>query len=1302
MKSSDTIFKLAVRSSMSEKALRVLGVMFGVLLLCLPAFSQGTAGRILGTVTDQTGGAMAGATVIVTDIDRNATRTLTTGSAGEYNAPNLLPGKYKVRAEAKGFKAIERENVILEVSAELRIDLSMQPGEVSQTITVTEQVPLVETTNAELGATLQSAIIEDIPLNGRNFENLLQLNPGVTIYPGGSGFTQSANGQRPHDNVYMVNGIMASDPWMGQSVFNAVMAAGDAGTIMPVDAIDEFKTEENPRAEYGWKPGAIVNVGVKSGTNSLHGSAYAYGRDTPFDARNYFNPDSAPLGVPLNTTKQPVELEQFGATLGGPIKKDKLFYFVNFESQRYSIGNPNAITTPQTAPLPNGGGVAAGLCNNLVAGDCTKSLIDACNDVLMAGKLAPLSASIAGLTPTCQIDPSKTTKDPGGLPFQGLFPVNTGGTVFTDLPTVNTVNGGLGKVDYHISDKHQLEGMYFISQGDNTAVDSPTNQVSSHWLSAQHARSEAASGDWTWTPNSTLVNEVRFGYSHYYQTFFGTDASQDPANYNFNGQAYEFPTGITNKLYWGAPAIRFRHFFNYPNNGIGIGWPKIVGPDGVLEFLDHVSIIRGKHAFKFGGEIISNRSTTNETANAKSQLRFSSLDNFFLGKLSRALLFTGDAVRTLTNQGYAAFFQDDWRITPRLTLNLGVRYELNTVVHEKNGLMGNFDPIRGIYQTNDPYHGDHNNFSPRVGFAWDIGGNGKTVLRAAGGILYESLSYDVFNGEGNLLGLRTFPTGVPLYNAGSTTELPLNGNIQAQALTFAGSTALRPINTAWQNFNPALPVSGQATLFASVANPACGDGVNNPNGSLYPTAPSPCEIYGVDPNIRTPYVNNWNIDIQRAITNNLSIDIGYVGNHGTKLLGKLNINQPAPGTGWTTPWTAAEVAANADSGYVPADIGLTSAQICLGRDGINTGYSLCAPNTTAEQAGQPYTAPCAAGVGIGPNGSGGPFNRTNSCFSFLNYITQIRNIYESNYNGLQVTLTGRNYHSLSFTSGYTYSHALGDASDQGTSANFPIPTNSYGNIRQQLYANTDFDIRHRFTLSVNYVIPGRKGFGQLLEGWSVNSVAIVTSGLPWGLSDGSDDFSGTNVINTQAQSFGEQWNFFGNPSDFKPVHGWTDTNGGWQSGGGGLPFFGGNSDPQCAAKAQALDSGATTGLNQASLGNLGCYRVGNSMLLPPAFGSYGTTAANLWRDNGFKNWDLSVTKVFAVKERLKAEARIEFFNVLNHPNFSNPSGGPGGGIQDPSSQPFGFVGLTPDTYSSNPQLGSGGARAMQLGLKLSW
>jgi hypothetical protein len=1219
-------------------------------LSCAPLFAQGTAGKILGTVTDQSGGAIAGATVIVTDIDRNAPRTLTTDQSGDYSAPNLLPGNYKVRGEAKGFKGFDRSGIFLEINGEIRVNLVMQPGEVSQTITVNEAVPMVETTNAELGATLQSTIIQDIPLNGRNFENLLQLNPGVTIYPGGSGMTQSANGLRPRDNVYMVNGIMATDPWMGQSVFNAVMAAGDAGTIMPMDAIDEFKTEMNPRAEYGWKPGAIVNVGVKSGTNALHGSAYAYGRDTVFDARNYFNPANG-----INPTKQPVELEQFGATLGGPIKKDKLFYFVNFESQRYGIGNPNSIVTPQT-----------------VAGAGAKfSLIDACNAALTAGKLTALSASLAGLDNSCNPISSKLTTDPGGLQFQGLFPVDTTGSVTTDLLSTNTINGGLGKVNYHLNDKNQLEGMYFISQGDTNSVDSPVSEVSNSWISAQHARSQAVSGDWAYTPNSTVVNEVRFGYSHYFQLFLGTDNKQDPANYNFNGQTYEIPTGINpaghgGLTYGGAPGIRLQGFNAFPSNAIGVGWPKQVGPDGVIEFLDHVSVLKGKHAFKFGGEFIDNMSHTNETANAKGQIRFSNLTNFFEGNLKQGALFLGDAAVSLYNYGYAAFLQDDWRIKPRLTLNLGVRYELNTVVHEKNGEMGNFDPIRGLVQTNNPYNGDHNNFSPRVGFAYDIFGNGKTVLRGGAGILYEQLSFDVMNGEGNFLGLRAFPTGLPAFNNGNPVSGPLAGDIQLQSLAFPQhSPTLGPINTAWQNFNPALPVAGQTTLFSSaISAPACGDGVTLPPGYVAP--PPPCEIYGVDPNIRTPYVSSWNLDLQRAITNNLSFDIAYVGNHGSKLLGKLNVNQPPPFSDATA---------------------------------------------AGEQGSQPFTAPCATNTTLGTtlalsNASGGIFNPTNSCLSYLSYITIIKNIYDSNYDGLQTTLTGRNYHGLSFTAAYSFSHALGDASDQGTSANFPVPVNSYGNIRQQMYANTDFDIRHRFTLSMDYQIPGRKGFGQMLEGWSVNTIVIVTSGLPWGLSDQSDDFSGTNVIGTGAQSLGEQWNFYGNPSDFTPVHGFTDTNGGWQNGGGGLPFSGFDpSNPimqQCVTADNAHFSGAVLASALANLSALGCYAVKGSVLLPPANDSYGNTKPNIWRDSGFKNWDLSVTKAFTFHERLKAEARVEFFNILNHVNFSNPSGGPGGGIQDPSTQPFGFVGLTPDTYSSNPQLGSGGERAMQLGLKLSW
>ena len=353
----------------------ILGAFLALFLTCTSLFSQGSAGRIEGTVLDQSGAAIPGATVTITDVQRGTSRTLTTDSAGAYNAPNLVPGNYTVRAEFKGFKTFERQNVPLEVAGDVRVDLTLQPGEQTQVVNVTEAVPLIETNNAELGGTLQNQVINDLPLNGRNFENLIDLHPGVSKYPGNSGWTNSFNGGRPHDNYFMVDGINSNDPWMAQSMMNAVMAGGDAGTILPIDAIDEFKTQQNPGAEYGWKPGAVVNVGIKSGSNQIHGTAYAYGRDGSWDALDYFTAPGSPA--------PPVELEQFGGSAGGPIKKDKLFYFGNFEQQRYSIGNAAQHTVPITA---------AGV------GPASKNLIGACNASLAAGTLTALSAQLAGLS----------------------------------------------------------------------------------------------------------------------------------------------------------------------------------------------------------------------------------------------------------------------------------------------------------------------------------------------------------------------------------------------------------------------------------------------------------------------------------------------------------------------------------------------------------------------------------------------------------------------------------------------------------------------------------------------------------------------------------------------------------------------------------------------------------------------------------------------------------------------------------------------------------------------------------------
>src|ERR1700680_4276426 len=304
-----------------RKAVQLLIGTVGMLLLCLPLFSQGSSGRILGAVIDQSGGVISGATVTIIDTQRGLARTLTTDQAGEYNAPTLIPGTYTVRAEAKGFQNLNRENIVLEVGKEVRVDLTPRPGEQTQSVTITEAVPLVDTASATLGGTLDNADINDMPLNGRNYQNLLALRPGVMIQPGGSAWSQSTNNIRPDENSWMMDGVINVSFYDDRQVGNAPSAFTDAATIVPIGAIQEFNLEENPKSELGWRPGAVVNVGVKSGTNTLHGAAYAFGRYTDWAARNFFTP--GPAGACPNCQDQlPTELKQFGGVAGGRIIKD--------------------------------------------------------------------------------------------------------------------------------------------------------------------------------------------------------------------------------------------------------------------------------------------------------------------------------------------------------------------------------------------------------------------------------------------------------------------------------------------------------------------------------------------------------------------------------------------------------------------------------------------------------------------------------------------------------------------------------------------------------------------------------------------------------------------------------------------------------------------------------------------------------------------------------------------------------------------------------------------------------------------
>jgi hypothetical protein len=1241
---------------------RALIFALGLFALASPSYPQANEGRITGTITDQTGGAISGATVTVMDVERGLNRTLITDGAGLYNAPNLLPGSYAVRAEAQGFKKIEQQNVTLQVGKEVRVDLTLQPGEVTQTITITEAPPLVETTNATLGGTLSNQNINDLPLNGRNYINLLTLRPGMQVYPGGGSAARSANGLRPEDIGYLVDGVRNDDPYTGSSVTNAVIPAGDASTSLPIDAIQEFNTEQNPKAEFGWKPGAIVNAGIKSGSNTIHGSAFAFGRDTVLDARNFFNQASQSncVATPAICNKAPVALEQYGASLGGAIKKDKLFYFVNYEGQHYTVGSTLSLNAPFTVTAPGGP-------------NASTSLVDACN-VLNPGHVpfgqagngvTPLSAQIAGLNSDCSVKPPNYT--PG--PSESFFPANSGtGLLPLGLISTNSQKNGVAKLDYHINDKHALTGTYFNGQGGGIWNDGAyqlglPGATTSPWMSNLYGYVQLGSGAWTWAPTSTAVNEVRVGYVHFHQFYDSVDATVNPLSYGIN-------TGVTDPRFFGFPFIRINPFSS-GNFRLGGNWPKHPGPTGALDISEQFSVLRGKHAFKFGGEAVLNTADVFVTANGKGSIRFSNLSNFLAGTIrsngSLSQILVGDPRRYLSNQGYAGFAQDDWHVKPRLTVNLGLRYELQTVLKDRDNKLGNFDPnsTTGLVQVGfgeaAAFQGDHNNFSPRVGFAWDVRGNGKTVVRGGGSIMYEQLPYSVFIAVGNQLGLNQVPTGAtqvfcsanPCVNGSTQVTRPGPGNMGVLTVSLKGSDGL---TCGWQNNGVvgACPQFGNspttpATVFpASVFGLRCGDGQTFiPAGATNPvTDPVPCNTEAIDPNLRLPYVSTWSLGIQRAITNDLSLEVNYVGNHGTKFLGFADINQPPLGTGWT----AARLAT------------------CLASAGDSTPYDGCGslPNTgpdrAAEQAGRPF----------------------NGKFPYLAQIDRLSNIDKSNYHGLHVTLTQRPKHGLSFLLGYTYAHALDNASANFGSNFLPLDSAHPAGM----YGNSDFDVRHRFTLTTTYVLPGKKGMGQLLEGWQLNSLVTIQGGAPWTAQDLTNDLSGTGQV-SELDTYGQFWDIVGSPSAFK-------------SGPAALPFFSGSSNAACQAQAAAMDGGALVGPAQAALANNGCYAQGGTLLLPPAFGTYGNSGRGSFRGPGFKDWDLSVVKDERFKERLTAQFRAEFFNVLNHPNFYNPTGPAGAGFNDPTGKSFGCGCNTPDQASPNPVLGTGGSRSLQLGLKLIW
>ena len=1170
------------------KVLQLVGLSLG-LLVCLPAHSQ-TLGRISGIVTDTSGGAVVGATVTVTDVGRGIPRSVITDATGTYTAPNLIPGTYTVHATYMGFKAFDRQDVEVGVGGDVHVDVTLQTGEQNQTITVTGEAPAITTTNAQLSSTITGEALSDLPIAGHNYVQLLSILPTFQLRQGSAtGPSQYSNGLRAEYNVYVLDGVADQETYYTTVAINTGYSAGgpEQAVLLPTDAIQEFNVVENSKAEFGWRPGAQINVAIKSGTNTIHGTAFASGRGTGLTDRNAFA-----------TINPPVSFEDFDATVGGPIKKDKLFYLLGYEGQRYSVGNPKNLTVATLAP---GSGSAS-------------SIPDAITDLQKARVTPnPVMLNLAG----CVLGPPIVC-----TPNKGLFSNNTNSTTFpVDFLAFGKTDNGVGRLDYHLSAHHNLSTEFF--DGDGFAV-APLTASQSYWSTPFEVHTRVARATWTWIPNSTWVNDLRFGWDNILIS---------------NTGSYDCPTlppvtggVVDNQWVPGSGAPNYSNFGFVSGGAPGCAFPTVTisglsgantnalggaagafDTSGIERWLDTVSWTHGKHIIKFGGEfMLAHGSPVLNVQNSKGTLNFNNnnaalnaftgatpLDNFMAGIVTTASIQVGTVPRQFTYHGFAGFVEDDWRIFPRLTLNLGLRYEYTSTIHELNNLIGNVaigTPTGVIQQGQDGplYKLDPWGFAPRFGLAWDVTGKGKTVVRTGFNIIYQNPTIQAFVTPGMAL----VPTGINLSNG--STVINEGGSINTQNLA-----AFAP------------PSKAAATIVAG--QPFFGGNLTNLAGVCTPTVT--CAIGGVVNHLEMPMVMNWSFGLQHAITNNLTIDANYVGTHGQHLFDFADPNQPTPGA--------------------------------------NT-------NPGVENARRPF-------------------------FGKYPYLGQIKLLGAvtalSNYDALQVVVTERASHGLNFIATYTYSHSLDTESSDLT----PLVPQDSRNIGAE-YGNSSYDLRHRFAFGPSYSLPGKSGYGQMLQGWQVTSTLKVWSGFPINPTDAADDISGTGEGQDRWTLVGNSHDLsgFGTTATIPCFYNATGNTSSFSKGGictAGLPTA-------CVTAASAEPNGPAGVANNTGpleLNRLGCYMMGNAVIVPPAGGTFGSMSRFAIRSIGSWEWDASIIKTWKLKERLTAQFRAEIYNVTNSTFFSAPSST----LSSPST--FGASSSTPDTNS--PFVGTGGPRKIQLGLK---
>ncbi len=803
-------------------AVLALGISFNF-TIASSAFAQRTTGDISGTVTDTTGAVLPGVTVTAVCTETNFTRSAVTDAEGGFSLRELPICLYRVTAELAGFKTVAREAPVTP-SAVAKTDFRLEVGTVSETVTVEGVSPLIEFSD-KLNNRIESQRIESLPLSGRDFNSLLNVMPGVQHRPGGGFQGVNISGARTSSNNFMIDGISNNEVYYGDTVLNQTAIIGIPATLVPMDAIGDLTVQQTPSAEFGVKGGAAINIVMKSGGNVPHGTGYYFRHDDWTDSPNFFDIRAAQrLGKEADPT--PIKNQQYGGTFGGPIKKDKAFIFGYYEGQRLSVVSPYDVHVPTDAQIA----------------------------------AARQRIAAAGLRTT-----------PIGENLIKFYPTDPTGNQHVNGTTIANMNTFSVKVDHQLNANNMINERVFYGRsfqsspaGNSGEIVSPNQPVD--FFNSVTDPTTAALAGLVW--NSTLSNrtllEVRFGFNRFWNPI-GVNNSIDPKSLGID-------TGPLDAPNLGVPAVTtpFGHI-----GGVG-GYPIYVTPSTDYQAATALTQTRGSHTVKIGGswdrtynKSIRDQARTSLTANGRSSDDVDALVGLLLARFESASRSFGKTERNMTQKSGGAYINDDWKVSPGLTVSVGLRYELTMPMTERDNLATNFLPDRGLIQLGSGeltqlYKADKNNFGPRAGFAWDPAGDGRTSVRAG-----YALTYD------------TVPMGVLHPGLFNTPALGVFNVTISQTPRFVpdapGVTCVDPNNSIaggdYVCLQPGVPIFGSS-----------------------PTGAPPFNITRVPDDFHLGYYHYFHATLQHEVFRNSSVTASYVGSRGMDLVWRKNINSPPLGS----------------------------------------------------------------------------------------------------------------------------------------------------------------------------------------------------------------------------------------------------------------------------------------------------------------------------------------------------------------------------------------------------------------------